>query len=90
MNRIIETYIKDDRWDSRPLDNPPQVLTAVIKINYTVDQIIDFLDEIDDPDEPPRLYTLDDLVQVVQDWASEDLVGIEGFYIETDDGKVVG
>ena len=92
---MAEAFVNDKgEWDYRPLANPPEYLTAVVKINYDVADIIAFLEECDDPDEVAkhgkRLYTLDDVVQVVQDLASEDIASVSGFYIETDDGKVVG
>ena len=95
MTEMAEAFVNDKgEWDYRPLANPPQYLTATIKMNYDVADIIAYLEEIDDPDEVAengkRVYTLDDVVQVVQDWASEDMGDVRGFYIETDDGKVVG
>lgn len=91
MSDMVEAFINDkDEWDFRPLENCPETLTVVVKINYDVADVIAFLREIDDPDLPPRAYTLDDLVQIVRDWAYEDISQVDGFYIETDDGKVVG
>lgn len=95
MVEMAEAFVNDEGyWDYRPLDNPPAYLTAVVRVNYDVDSIIDYLNEIDDPDtiaeHGQRVYTLEDIVQVAKDWAAEDLsFSSGGFYIETDNGEVV-
>lgn len=96
MTEMAEAYVNEKgEWDYRPLANPPAYLTATMKFNYDVDSIIEMLRDGEDPEivaeHGYRVYTLDDLVSYVQDLASEDFCsGDLNFYIETDDGKIVG